>query len=122
MKPMAYGALWRKPMTKSVPQSLNDLGALFEERNALYKNNYHNFGKTLVSLLPDGITLKTPEDFNRFALFMQLVHKQSRYAHSILSGGHPDSLDDISVYSQMLQEYDGMMRDEKLKGTLDETK
>lgn len=105
-------------MTKSVPQALNDLGSLFEERNILYKSNYLNFGKTLVGLLPDGITLKTEEDFNRFALFMQLVHKQSRYAHSILNGGHSDSLDDISVYSQMLQEYDGLMRDEKLKETL----
>jgi hypothetical protein len=121
MKPMSYGALWRDKMTKSVPQALNDLGALYEERNALYKDNYKNFGKTLVGLLPDGITLKTEEEFNRFAIFMQMVHKQSRYAHSILSGGHPDSLDDISVYSQMLREYDGLMADEKLKATFGRT-
>lgn len=120
MKPMSYGATWRNPMTKSVPQALNDLGALFEERNAKYKDNYKRFGDTMVSLLPDGIHLITSEDFNRFALFMQLIHKHSRYAHSILSGGHSDSLDDISVYSQMLQEYDGDMKDKKLKDTLDD--
>lgn len=91
---------------KKVPQALADLGKLFEERNALYKDNYKNFGKTLVGLFPNGLTLRTAEQFNRFALFLQIVHKQSRYAQSILSGGHPDSLDDTSVYAQMLQEYD----------------
>lgn len=104
-------------MTKSVPQALSDLGKLYNDRNNLYKSNYLNFGKTLAALLPDGITLKTPEEFNRFALFMQLLHKQSRYAHSILKGGHPDSLDDLAVYAQMLQEFDGLTRDEKLKET-----
>lgn len=120
MKPMSYGATWRNPMTKSVPQALGDLGSLYEERNTLYKDNYKHFGHTLLGMFPNGITLTTAEDFNRFAIFMQLVHKQSRYAHSILNGGHPDSLDDISVYSQMLQEYDGDMKDKKLKDTLDD--
>lgn len=91
---------------KKVPEALAALGKLFEERNALYKDNYKNFGRTLMGLFPNGITLTTEEQFNRFALFLQLVHKNSRYAHSIATGGHADSLDDISVYSQMLQEYD----------------
>lgn len=107
-------------MTKSVPQALGDLGALFEERNALYKDNYKNFGKTLLGLFPNGVTLKSAEEFNRFALFLQIMHKQSRYAQSILSGGHSDSLDDISVYSQMLREYDGLIKDENVKETLTE--
>lgn len=107
-------------MTKSVPQALSDLGTLFEERNALYKDNYKHFGKTLVGLFPNGITLKSEEEFNRFAIFLQITHKQSRYAQSILNGGHPDSLDDISVYAQMLQEYDGLIEDDNLKETLTE--
>ena len=105
-------------MTKSVPQALSDLGSLYEERNALYKDNYLHFGATMVGLFPSGITLKTAEDFNRFCIFVQMMHKQSRYARSILSGGHPDSLDDISVYSQMLQEHDGLVKEEKLKETV----
>ena len=105
-------------MTKSVPQALRDLGELYEERNKMYKNNYLNFGKQLVALFPDGLTLRTEEEFNRFALFMQLVHKLSRYAHSLLNGGHDDSLDDTSVYAQMLREYDGLMKEENLKGTI----
>lgn len=106
-------------MTKSVPQALADLSKLYEERNALYRGNYLHFGTTLVGLFPEGITLKTAEEFNRFALFMQIIHKQSRYANAILTGGHADSLDDTSVYSQLLREFDGLMADEKLKKTFE---
>lgn len=109
-------------MTQSVPQALAALGELYRERNALYKDNYKNFGKTLVGLFPRGLTLNTVEEFNRFAIFLQLMHKMSRYANATQSGGHDDSLDDISVYAQMLREYDGLMRDEKLKETLDAPK
>lgn len=104
-------------MTKSVPQALADLGALFEERNALYKNNYFHFGEVLTGMFPEGLTLKTAEEFNRFALFLQIVHKSTRYANAMLSGGHADSCDDTSVYSQMLREFDGVMAEQKLKGT-----
>jgi hypothetical protein len=62
-------------MIKSVPQALADLGKLYEERNALYQDNYKNFGRTLLGLFPNGITLKSEEDFNRFALYIQLIHK-----------------------------------------------
>ena len=101
-------------MVKSVPQALSDLGALYEERNKLYKNNYMHLGHMIAAMFPEGLILKTPEEFNRFALFLMLAHKQSRYAHSLLNGGHIDSLDDMSVYAQMLQEYDGLMKEEKL--------
>lgn len=106
-------------MTKSVPQALSDLGALYEERNKVYKDNYMHFGKTLLGMFPAGITLETEEEFNRFALFVQSLHKMSRYAKTIKTGGHPDSLDDATVYSQMLQEYDGLMSNARLKATLD---
>ena len=95
---------------KAVPERLADLGALYKERNALYKDNYKRFGDTLVSLFPEGITLKTAEEFNRFCLFLQLQHKMSRYAHSVKTGGHADSLDDITVYAQMTAEYDDEKR------------
>lgn len=106
-------------MTKSVPQALTALGSLYNERNNFYKDNYIHFGKTLLGMFPRGITLTTADEFNRFALFVQIMHKQSRYAQAMLSGGHPDSLDDVAVYAQMLQEFDGLTRDAKLKETLD---
>lgn len=93
-------------MTKTVPERLADLGALYRERNALYGDNYKQFGHVMARLFPGGVQLKTADDFNRFALFMHVQHKISRYAQQFASGGHPDSLDDAAVYAQMLQEID----------------
>lgn len=91
---------------KKVPDRLAALGMLYLERNKLYKDNYKHFGKVLAGLFPAGISLKTEEEFNRFALFLQIIHKTTRYSNALLDGGHVDSLDDISVYAQMLQEVD----------------
>lgn len=93
-------------MTKSVPQALADLGKLYEDRNAQYGSNYKFFGYVLSGMFPDGITLKTPEQFNRFALFLNVVHKCTRYARAMPDEGHADSCDDICVYSAMLNEVD----------------
>lgn len=98
------------PYVKKVPARLADLGKLYEERNALYKDNYKRFGIILVGLFPDGLTLHSSEEFNRFALFVQIMHKQTRYANNIKTGGHPDSLDDTTVYAQMLAEVDDEYR------------
>lgn len=95
---------------KTVPERLKALGALYADRNAQYKDNYKRFGAILLAIFPDGLILKTEEDFNRFSLFLQIVHKITRYAPSIGSGGHPDSLDDTAVYAQMLSEYDDEVR------------
>lgn len=94
-----------KKGTKSVPQRLADLGALFEERNKLYGDNYKNFGKVLVGMFPQGISLFTEQEFNRFALLVQIMHKTTRLAQGLKDGVHQDSCDDLSVYSQMLAEY-----------------
>lgn len=91
---------------KTVPKRLSDLGNLYAERNKLYGDNYKRFGETLMSHFPDGIELKNSDDFNRFALFCQVMHKLSRYARAMPSSGHSDSLNDLSVYAQMLGEWD----------------
>lgn len=89
---------------KTVSERLTKLGNLYKERNKLYKDNYKRFGDVLIAMFPDGIHLTTAEEMNRFALFLQLVHKLTRYARSIKP--HADSLDDLTVYAQMLREYD----------------
>lgn len=83
------------------------LADLYKQRNALYGDNYKRFGKILFQMFPNGLTLKLEEDFNRIALFVQIVHKVTRYAQQLEEGGHEDSLDDMAVYAQMLAEYDG---------------
>lgn len=91
-------------MKRTVPDRLKELGTIYEERNALYGDNYKHTGKVLKGMFPNGINLMTEKDFNEFALFIQIVHKTTRIAQSISTNPHADSLDDLSVYSQMLAE------------------
>ena len=95
---------------KSVPDRLKDLGDLYRERNALYGDNYLHFGKIMAGLFPHGLILQGEEQFNRFCLFMQCVHKMSRYARGQMKEGHPDSLDDNAVYSQLLSHFDDLCK------------
>lgn len=94
--------------TKSVSDALKDLGALFEQRNKEYGNDYLNFGDVMMTLFPNGLLLRTAKDFSRFAILTFMLAKTTRYTKNFHNGGHKDSLDDISVYSQMLQQLDGM--------------
>jgi hypothetical protein len=94
------------PVAFSVPQHLSRLGDLYRDRNAAYTNNYKWFGQVMLALFPNGLQLRTAEDFNRFGVFVQVVGKISRYAPRFHAGGHADSLDDVSVYAAMLRELD----------------
>lgn len=94
----------------TVPQRLEELGELYAERGKIYGDDYKRHGELMKILFPGGVILKTVEDFNRFGIFKELVTKTNRYAKSFFDGGHEDSLNDISVYSQMLQELDADVR------------
>lgn len=89
-----------------VPSALENLANIYAERNATYGDSYHAFGRLLSELYPDGITLYGESDFNRFIMFTQALGKLTRYAPNFHKGGHADSLDDCSVYCQMLRELD----------------
>lgn len=90
---------------KTVPEALADLGSLFADRNALYGDNYKRFGPALMAMVPS-VKIETAHDMNRFAIFVMIFSKISRYAQQFSNGGHADSLDDLSVYAQMLRELD----------------
>lgn len=89
-----------------VPERLRDLGNIYEDRNKLYGDNYKHFGKVMQGMFPRGVHLATEEDWTRIGVFIQAVSKMTRYGQSFERKGHPDSLDDCSVYCQMLQEVD----------------
>lgn len=89
----------------TVPDRLARLGDTYRDRNKSYGNNYKMFGKMMLGIFPDGVTLKSERDFTRFGVFVQMAAKFGRYGNSFKTG-HPDSLDDLSVYSQMLLEVD----------------
>jgi hypothetical protein len=95
---------------KTVPEMLRDCAQTYEERNAIYGNNYKLFGHIMQSLFPYSVVLKTPEDHNRFGIFVQIVAKITRYAAQFHNGGHDDSLLDTSVYAQMLREIDAEIK------------
>jgi hypothetical protein len=58
--------------------------------------------------------LKTADDANRLHLVIMILSKLSRYCWQFDQGGHVDSLDDMAVYAQMLQEVDELTRAGKL--------
>lgn len=93
-----------------VGDRLRSAAGIYDERNALYGDNYKRFGHIMQHLFPEGLALKTPDEWNRIGVFIQAVAKKTRYAAQFLKGGHEDSLDDDAVYSMMLQELDFEIR------------
>ncbi|MCK5025182.1 MAG: hypothetical protein KAS15_01225, partial [Nanoarchaeota archaeon] len=85
---------------------LHKAAELFEERDRAYGSSYKQFGKVVLAFFPDGITLKTEDDFTRWGVLNMIFSKMNRYCNNFSEGGHPDSLADMSVYPAMLAEID----------------
>jgi hypothetical protein len=96
---------------KTVPEEFAEKAKLYAKRNAAYGGNYKRFGDLMMVLFPVGIELTNPADHNRFALFVHIATRLTRYAEQFDRGGHDDSLDDIAVYSMMLKEVDALRRE-----------
>jgi hypothetical protein len=90
----------------AVPEALIALAELYRERSAVYGDSYNTFGRVFGALFPNGLVVRTVDDANRAALLFHIVDKLVRYTNNFERGGHGDSLDDISVYAQMLRDYD----------------
>lgn len=84
-----------------VTELLTRMAKLYAERNAVYKDNYKKVGEVMVALFPEGKTLKTAEDFNKWHLFELAIVKLTRYVNQY-EGGHLDSLEDLIVYMAMV--------------------
>lgn len=81
-------------------KTLEQMLATFKERNLLYGENYLALGRTMVAMFPDGIVLKTEEDFIKFHFLDWMLGKLTRYARNGCT--HEDSILDASVYGAML--------------------
>lgn len=94
--------------SKFVPEALRKAAAIYEERNKLYGDNYKTFGLVMRGLFPNGFGehSNTIEFHNRLGVLIQIVSKLTRYCQNFDAGGHADSLDDLAVYTMMLQELD----------------
>lgn len=83
-------------MADEVMQQMLDT---YKQRAALYKANYLMIGEALAKMFPDGITLKTVEDHNKWHLFLMVMVKATRLANTELT--HADSGLDMAVYAAM---------------------
>lgn len=98
-------------MAKSVPEMLRESAETYEQRNLLYGDNYKKFGWVMAALFPEGMIIRSVDDWNRIGTFIQVMSKVTRYSQNFGAGGHDDSVLDISVYTAMLRELDQEVRD-----------
>ena len=89
-------------MKPEPPDILMAAAETFRSRNAAYGNNYRNIGPALFQMFPDGVTLRTMEDFQQFHYAVMLVLKLTRWASSGMT--HVDSIHDAVVYAAMAEE------------------
>jgi hypothetical protein len=90
----------------SVDERFGELAQIHSDRHELYGDDYLRVGPSLAGIFPGGLELRTPADFTRFALLTHIHGKLLRYAARFHDGGSEDSLDDLSVYAQLLRHAD----------------
>jgi hypothetical protein len=93
---------------KTVPDRLRTAAQLFEERNALYRDDYKATGTLMRGLFPNGLGdgELTDTEMARLSMVCKMAQKLGRYAANLRRGGHADSLSDLAVYAMMAQEMD----------------
>lgn len=91
-------------MTMTVPEILRAMAETYEQRNALYKDNYKRIGFLMQHLYPNGLPPMDAAGWNRFFCWFQSFGKLIRYAQMLEEGGHVDSAHDAAVYAAMLEE------------------
>lgn len=101
--------------TKDVPERLRVAADIYEQRNELYGDNYEWIGIILAATFKHDPVLShlTVDGWNRLVLFIQCTGKMTRYGQQWGKGGHEDSLDDLSVYAQMLAKIDDKIRERR---------
>lgn len=78
---------------------LKQAAETFKQKNEEYGAAYLRHGNIMAAYFPNGITLKTPDEFFRYHLFELDVIKSNRLASTKLT--HKDSWRDKSVYAAM---------------------
>lgn len=94
-----------------IPGKLREAAKVFEERNAVYQDAYLIVGKVTEALFPNGVTLVTEEDHNRWHLLELIIVKLTRYSANWKTG-HKESMDDLIVYGAMLASLDDEIKPE----------
>jgi len=84
---------------------LREMADWFDRKQDQYGPLYKNIGEFMFNILGP-MELKTAEDFGRYYIWSQVLNKLLRYSRNFKTGGHEDSLNDLSIYSMMLRELD----------------
>lgn len=92
-----------KKLKKTVPEIMRDGAATYEARQKVYGDNYKNYGKVMMGLFPNGLTIDSEEAWIHLGSIHNCVTKLGRYCADIKKG-HKDSAHDLSVYAAMLEE------------------
>jgi hypothetical protein len=87
-------------LNEEVPKMLADMTETFIARNSTYGDNYILLGKVMTALFPEGITLKTEDDFIRYHWIDWTMGKLTRWIRAGMN--HDDSIKDAAVYLAML--------------------
>lgn len=86
----------------TVGDILRESAEIFDERAAIYGDNWIYFGDFMAAAFPRGVTIETAEEWRRLGLLIQIAYKFTRSCQAFKSGGHGDSTMDSSVYNAML--------------------
>ena len=100
-------------MSKNPIDCMEQALKTFKERNKVYGDNYHQHGKVMMALFPEGANLSTIEDYNRFGIINMLVAKLTRYCQG-WPKSHQDSIHDMGVYAFMLESLDSEVEDDNI--------
>lgn len=87
----------------NIDKILEDMRITFKDRNERYSENWRSMGPIMTALYPEGIILRTEEDFVKFSLFEWALGKFVRFART--GHQHQDSLLDAAVYLCILNAY-----------------
>jgi hypothetical protein len=90
--------------SKTVPELLLTAAQTYDERSRVYGDTYKNFGGAIAAMFPNGLTVKSADDWNRLGVMVMAVGKLTRYAAQFENGGHKDSAHDLINYAAMLEE------------------
>ena len=94
-----------EPLKKTKVEDILKQGAdFFESRREEYGEEYLKTGKIRKAFFPNGIKLKTENDFYYFHLFNIIATKLGRIAEHWRKGQHEDSWNDIMIYAAMALE------------------
>ena len=91
-----------KPTAADILEAAADL---YKRRNTEYAESFRKIGPLMMALFPEGLTIRTSEDFIRFHFFLLILIKLTRYANN-WTDGHSDSLCDAAVYCAMMEAFD----------------